>query len=128
MTATELLTAVRQAGIVLEVRGDRLHVEAPAGVLTPTLRDELTRCKAALLELLAPVTEFVYLRGGLTVPRPALELALDLERRGFRMSLDADQQFQIEPAATLTEADLTVIRRWRLHLGAIIGYTCEVLA
>jgi hypothetical protein len=71
------------------------------------------------------VTEFVYLRGGLTVPRPALELALDLEGRGFRMSLDAGQQFQIEPAAALTEADLAAIRRWRLHLGAIIGYDAD---
>ena len=42
MTATEILTAARTAGIRLEARGERLHVEAPAGALTPTLRDQLT--------------------------------------------------------------------------------------
>ena len=31
---------------------------------------------------LAPVSEFLSLRGGLTVPRPACELALDLEHGG----------------------------------------------
>ena len=45
--------------------------------------------KADLLPLLAPVTEFVTLKGGLTVPVPALTLVLDLEARGFRMSEDA---------------------------------------
>ena len=38
MTADALPTAVRKVGILLEVRGDRLHVEAPAGVVTPELR------------------------------------------------------------------------------------------
>src|SRR5438445_6785321 len=125
MTATELRTAVRQGGIVLEARGDRLHVEAPAGAVTPGLREELTRHKPALLELLVPVTEFVYLRGGLTVPRPALELALDLKNRGFKMALDKDQQFTIEATAELTDEDRASIRRWKLHLGAIVGYDAD---
>ena len=71
------------------------------------------------LARLAPVTEFVSLKGGLVVPVPALRLALDLEARGFRMRVDEHQQFVIEPTSTLTEADLAAIGRWRLHLGAI---------
>ena len=71
------------------------------------------------------MTEFVALKGGLVLPLPAMLLALDLERRGFGMSLDAGGQFQIEPAATLTEADVAGIRRWRHHLGAIISYNAD---
>jgi len=125
MTADELLMAARQAGIVLEARGDRLHVEAPAGVVTPTWRDALALRKAALLALLTAPRAFVTLRHGPTLPVEAIELALELERRGFTMSLDAYQQFQIEPAAALTETDRAAIRRWRLHLGAILGYDAE---
>lgn len=125
MTAHELLMTCRQAGINLVVDGDCIDVDAPAGVLTPELRAELARCKADLLALLAPPRAFVTLRHGPTLPVEAIELALDLERRGFRMSLDAGQQFQIEPPAALTEADLAAIRRWRLHLGAIIGYDAD---
>jgi hypothetical protein len=122
MTADDFLLLARVNDIRLEAHGVRLHVEAPAGVLSPELRVELTHLKPALLALLAPVTEFIPLKGGLVVPAPALLLALDLERRGFRMSLDRDQQFQIEPIETLTEVDLSGFHRWRLHLGAIIGY------
>ena len=82
----------------------------------------LARHKAALLAMLAPVTEFVYLKSGLTVPLPALRLALDLEQRGFRMSLDHARQLQIDPGAGLTDTDRATIARWRLHLGAIVGY------
>jgi hypothetical protein len=46
---------------------------------------------------LAPVTEFVSLHGGLVVPLSAHLFALDLEARGFRLRLDAAEQFQIEP-------------------------------
>ncbi len=122
MTARELLQTCRQAGIVLAADGEHINVDAPVGVLTPELRGELARCKAGLLVLLAPATEFVSLRGGLTVPMAAVRLALDLESRGFRLALDAYEQFTIEPTASLTQADLAAIRRWRLHLGAIVGY------
>jgi hypothetical protein len=128
MTALDILTLARDAGIVLKVRGDILHVDAPAGRLTPELRDLLARRKPELLALLAPVTEYVYLRGGLTVPRPALELALDLERRGFHMRLDEHQQFEIEPHAALTESDRARIGRWRLHLAAVFGYQVPTCA
>src|SRR5438034_73714 len=97
MTALDLLSIAKTAGIRLEARGDRLHVEAPVGTLTPELRDQLTRHKSELLSRLAPMTEFVSLGGGLVVPLSALLLALDFEARAFRLSLDAAEQFQIEP-------------------------------
>jgi hypothetical protein len=122
MTADQLMIEAARLGIALEARGDRLHVEAPVGVVTPELRFELARHKPALVALLAPVTQCVSLRGGLTVPLPALRLALDLEHRGFTMSLDEGQQFQIDPSPALTEADLAAIHRWRVHLAAIVGY------
>ena len=124
MTALDILTLARDAGIVLEARGDILHVDAPAGRLTPELRDQLAKRKPDILAILAP-TEFVTLKGGLVVPLPALRLALDLEHRGFRLALDEHQQFVIEPTSTLTEADRAAIRRWRLHLGAIVAYDAD---
>jgi hypothetical protein len=125
MTLEALIAEAARLRIRLEARGDRLHVEAPAGVVTPTLRDQLTQHKPGLLALLAPSRAFVTLRRGPTLPVEAIELAIDLERRGFTMSLDACQQVQIEPTAALTETDLAAIHRWRLHLGGIVEYDAD---
>jgi len=55
MTApTELLADLKRRGVILEAIGDRLRVDAPAGMLTPELRQALVVHKAELLELLAP--------------------------------------------------------------------------
>ena len=126
MSLEEVLDVTARLGVVLEARGDKLHVVAPRGVVTPELRDALACHKPALLDRLQPAAQYVALRGGLTVPKAALLLVLDLERRGFRLSLDTDQQFHIEPAAGLTEADRAAIHRWRLHLGAIVQYQAPV--
>jgi hypothetical protein len=128
MTLTELLDTTTAAGIRLEAQGDRLHVEAPAGIVTANLRDELARHKPALLTLLRPVTEYVTLKNGPTLPAGVIRLAIDLEARGFTMALDADQQFTIEPATRLTDEDRAAIARWRLHLGAVIGYQAPEVA
>jgi len=128
MTAVEILLLARTNDIVLNVQGDRLVVDAPAGTLTPELRDQLVRHKPALLALLTPVTRFVTLKNGPTLPLLVVLLALDLERRGFRLSLDADEQVVIAPLTALKDADQMAIHRWRLHLAAIVGYTYEVLA
>ena len=127
MSPLDLLTAVRDAGIRLQVAGDRrdrLHFDAPAGALTPELRAALLEHKATLLALLAPVTEFVTLKGGLVLPLPAVLLALDLERRGFRLSLDAEDHIVIDPQAAFTEIDVIAIDHWRLHLAALLSYEC----
>jgi hypothetical protein len=122
MSPDDLFAETQRLGITLSARGDRLHVEAPAGRVTPELRAALARHKPALLARLAPVTEFVSLRGGLVVPLPALLFALDLEARGFRVTLDMIEQICIEPSGALTDEDRSAIARWRLHLGALVGY------
>jgi hypothetical protein len=124
MTLEALLACVERLDIVLTVEGDRLLVDAPPGALTNALQTELAIHKPALLALLAPVTEYVMLKGGLAVPVSPLQLAWSLENRGFRMSVDACHQFVIEPVAELTDADRAGIHRWRLHLSAIVEYQC----
>ena len=121
MTLAELLTVVRTADIRLEARGDRLLFDAPRGALTPELRAALVEQKPALLAFLAPV-EFVTLKGGLTIPVPALRLALDLEARGIPLATDADHRFVVPKDERLTAEDLVNIQRWRAHLGAVVDY------
>ena len=52
MTATELLVHLRELGVRLRADGAGLHCSAPEGVLTATLRDEISRRKAEILALL----------------------------------------------------------------------------
>lgn len=51
--SANLLHQLRQSGIRLQPRGDRLHVEAAPGVVTPELRLILTEHKADLLAALS---------------------------------------------------------------------------
>jgi hypothetical protein len=52
LNARILLKALRGTGVVLTPEEDGLHVDAPAGVLTETLRSSLVENKEALIELL----------------------------------------------------------------------------
>ena len=52
MSAGELVAYLRGAGVELGVNGDRLHCNAPKGVLTPELRAQLTERKEDVLALL----------------------------------------------------------------------------
>jgi hypothetical protein len=56
MNAASLIRDLEDMGVRLEAREGRLQWEAPSGVLTPTLLDELRAHKRELLELLAPQT------------------------------------------------------------------------
>lgn len=49
MTAQEIVREVERLGVQLEVRGDRLHVEAPVGVLKPEHREALVELKTEVL-------------------------------------------------------------------------------
>jgi hypothetical protein len=51
-TAFSLLCEAFRRGILLEARGDKLHIEAPQGTLTADLRDHLVRHKPSLLPVL----------------------------------------------------------------------------
>jgi len=52
MSVTELLSKLRQRDIRLRPEGSRLHLDAPEGALTPSLRDSIAAHKAELLRLL----------------------------------------------------------------------------
>ena len=52
MNARLLLNTLRGDGVTLTPEVDGLHVDAPAGVLTETLRSSLVENKEALIELL----------------------------------------------------------------------------
>lgn len=51
MNAGPLIRELNAAGIRLQVRGDRLHVDAPTGAVTPELRQRITSNKAELIDL-----------------------------------------------------------------------------
>ena len=53
MSALVLMRDLQTAGVVLQARDGRLHVDAPAGIVTPQMRDSLARHKAELLAILA---------------------------------------------------------------------------
>ena len=53
MKPGDLLNQLQALGVVLIADGDRLRVNAPAGALTPELRQALATQKSALLRLLS---------------------------------------------------------------------------
>ncbi|HXG73149.1 MAG TPA: hypothetical protein VNJ04_21355 [Gemmatimonadaceae bacterium] len=127
MSTTELLAAVKAAGIVLAAAGDRLTYNAPKGAMTSALRETLTRHKPEILAALQPA-KYVTLRPDSrtgfapTIRAEALVLVLDLERRGFTQTIDSEHRYQVEPRAGLTDADRVAIARWRHQLVIIVGY------
>lgn len=52
MTAATLIRELADTGVRLSRRGDRLHVEARPGAITPAVRQRLVECKAELLAAL----------------------------------------------------------------------------
>ena len=72
--------------------------------------------------------DLIDLRAGPTVPRPALELALRLERRGVLLRVDRDQLIVVPPAGDyLTDDDRDEIRQWKAHLLALLAYQAPPL-
>lgn len=58
MTAERLLAVLCSHGVSVTVNADRLRLEAPRGVLTPSIREALSTHKADLLRLLPAVEEY----------------------------------------------------------------------
>ncbi len=52
MNGAELLAELDRLRVRVEPRGDRLHIDAPAGALTPELRELLGRHKTWILQML----------------------------------------------------------------------------
>jgi hypothetical protein len=65
---------------------------------------------------------FVVLKGGLTVPLEALQLAWALEGRGATFAVDGEDLIVEGPRSFLTDEDRAAIRRWQGHLKAIASY------
>jgi hypothetical protein len=63
--------------------------------------------------------DFVTLNDGLVVPLPALQTLWHLEDRGVTLRLDGDS-IVANPGSRLTNEDRVAIRRWRLHVVAIL--------
>ena len=86
MSTADFLSKLRALDVVLSVHGDRLRCNAPAGVMTPELRNELAERKAALLKLLqdAPVETWSASTGIPHVPREGkLPLSFAQQRLWF---------------------------------------------
>ena len=125
-SAPALIRQLRAEGYELAAHGDRVRIR-PVERVTPELRDTLARHKTELLSLLAP-PEFVTLRGGLTVPLPALRLVWDFEERGFCLGVTPAGDVEIQPTAALNNRDRAAIQKWRRHLAAVVHYVDEVVA
>ena len=62
----------------------------------------------------------VTVRGGLTLPLPAINVAVDLEVRGIVLAVDQAHELLVPVDPRLTPADCAAIHRWRRHLVAIL--------
>jgi hypothetical protein len=128
MTTNEILAFADRTRIKLAVHGDRLRVQAPVGTITPSLRQGIALHKWELLDRLSPSSRYITLKNGQTLPVVAVQLALDLERRGIPLHTDANHQFIMPDDERLTDADRRAIQRWRLHLSAIVEYEAPKIA
>ena len=95
MTLVEILRAADEAGLRLSVKGNSLAI-SPAGRLTDTLRIELLRHKADLLEL-DRLHGLSYFAGSVGHPPPRApwdqigrEMALPDGRRGILRAIEFD--------------------------------------
>ena len=128
MTALELITECRVAGIELKARGTRLKCEAAPGALTPALRSRLKQKKAELLALLNAPPTVTLAPTGLTLPLPVLELAWDLEERGFKVTTGEDGTLSVEPRHALTPHDRAALDRLESHLVALSEFCDQAVA
>lgn len=64
---------------------------------------------------------FVTFTNGPTLPREAVELAIDLELKGVSLVAEGDH-LVVSPRERLTAADIAAIARWKWHLLALLAY------
>lgn len=69
-------------------------------------------------------SDYVTLKGGRALPIAPVLLLLDLERRGFTLTLQGDD-IRVRPFSKLTDADLTELKRWKPHVRALIDYNAD---
>ena len=61
------------------------------------------------------------LAGGLTIPREAVHVAIDLTLRGMTLQATG-QTLTVSPSARLTDEDRAATRRWKRNLLALLTY------
>ena len=125
MTADETLGMARRVGIRLSPRGDRLHVDAPAGSITPELRDALARYKSDILARLQPASALVTFRGGFVADSAIVQRLLDIEARGCSFRLEEGGRFRVVPADRLTPDDLAFLRERRDEARRVLEYEAD---
>jgi hypothetical protein len=69
---------------------------------------------------------FVVCQSGLVLPRAAVELALDLERRGMHIHGDGDT-LHVGPRELLTFNDRLLLKRWKWHLLALVAHAAPTV-
>ncbi len=69
-------------------------------------------------------SDFVTLGPRLVVPFDALDVVLDLEQRGITLCRTETGELIARPRQRLTDVDRARVRRWKLHIAAILAY-CE---
>jgi len=72
-------------------------------------------------------SDFVVLWDGPTLPRAAVELALDLERRGLHLRGEEGDVLFVGPRDRLNDDDRISLRRWKPHLLALLNYPADDL-
>lgn len=82
MTSEALLAELEQLNVKISLAGDKLHVDAPAGVLTPELKQELAKHKPELMALLRPRNEILF-----PYPLPQTLGLGDVDPRDFRFDV-----------------------------------------
>ena len=98
------------------------------GLTASPATPKITGCGHELLDRLSPSSRYITLKNGQTLPVVAVQLALDLERRGIPLHTDANHQFIMPDDERLTDSDRRAIERWRLHLSAIVEYEAPKIA
>lgn len=73
MSASDVIRRCREVGVRIRPNGDRLHVEAPAGAVTPELREALARSKPEILALHAIRARLHTISAGLGIPREVVD-------------------------------------------------------
>ena len=64
---------------------------------------------------------WIDLAGGLVVPAEPLRLVFNLQAQGFELSVDG-HDLVVRPRSGLSPEDCQLLRRWKLHILAILNY------